>query len=101
MWKHKERLQFVIQLNPPLENWITAILNENGLRIEDFGYSQDFKKLKKQIKEDLDNKNDDKLNRLVNAVIKTDCKTITKVRSILLGVKEKNYRTDINELING
>ena len=67
MWKHKERLQFVIQLNPPLENWIIAIVNENGLRIEDFGYSQDFKKLKKQIKKDLDNDNDDKLNRLVNS----------------------------------
>lgn len=101
LWKHKDRLQFVIQLDPPLENWVITILNENGLRIEDFGYSRDFKKLKKQIKEDIDNENDDKLNKLVNAVIKTDCKTIKKIKLILLYLKEKNYQTDINELING
>lgn len=99
--KHKDRLQFVIQLNPPLEDWIITILNENGLRVEDFGYSLNFKRLKKQIKEDVDNENDDKLNKLVNAVIKTDCKTIRKLKSILLYLKEKNYLIDINELING
>ncbi len=69
LWKHKDRLQFVIQLDPPIEDWLITILNENGLRIEDFGYDRDFKKLKKQIKEDIDNESDDKLNRLVNAVI--------------------------------
>lgn len=101
LWKHKDRLQFVIQLDPPIEDWLITILNENGLRIEDFGYDRDFKKLKKQIKEDIDNESDDKLNRLVNAVIKTDCYTIKKIKSILIYLKEKNYQTDINELING
>lgn len=101
LWKHKDRLQFVIQLNPPLENWIILILNENGLRIEDFGYSNDFKKLKKQIKVDIDNENDDRLNKLVNAVIKTDCETIRTINSMLHYLKDKNYQTDINELING
>ena len=70
------------------------------MRIEDFGYSGDFKKLKKQIKEDIENENDGKLNKLVNAVIKTNCETIRKIKSILLYLKEKNYQTDINELIN-
>lgn len=101
LWKHKDRLQFVIQLNPPLEDWVITILNENGLRIEDFGYSTEFRRVKKQIKEDIDNENDDKLNKLVNAVIKTDCKTIKKLKSILLYLREKNYQADINELING
>lgn len=101
LWKHKDRLQFVIQLDPPIEDWLITILNENGLRIEDFGYDRDFKKLKKQIKEDIDNESDDKLNRLINAVIKTDCKTIKKIKSLLLYLKERNYQTDINELING
>lgn len=101
MWKHKDRLQFVIQLDPPIEDWLITILNENGLRIEDFGYDRDFKKLKKQIKEDIDNESDDKLNKLINAVIKTDCKTIKKIKSLLLYLKERNYQTDINELING
>ncbi len=100
LWKHNDRLQFIIQLNPPLENWIVSILDENGLKIEDFGYSRNFKKLKQQIKDDIDNEKDDKLNKLVSAVIKTDCATIKKIQSMLLYLKEKNYQTDINELIN-
>lgn len=100
LWKHKKRLQFVLQLNPPLENWIISILDESGIRVEDLGYPRDFKKLKKQIKDDIDKENDDKLNRLVGAIIKTDCMTIRKMRSILLYLKEKNYATDINELKN-
>ena len=101
LWKHKERMQFVIQLNPPLENWIVSILDENGSQIEkDFGYSRNFKKLKQQIKDDIDNENDEKLNKLVNAIIKTDCTTIKKIKSFLLYLKDKNYQTDINELIN-
>ncbi len=100
LWKHKDRLQFVIQLNPPLEDWIVTILEENGLRIEDFGYLKDFKKLKKQLKEDINNENDDKLRKLVSAVIKTECQAIRKIKSILFYLKDKNYQTDINELIN-
>ena len=76
------------------------ILNENELLVEDFGYSRDFKKLKRQIKDDIDNEVDEKLNRLVNAIIKTDCATIKKIKSFLLYLKEKNYSVDINELIN-
>lgn len=101
LWKHKTRKQYIIQLNPPLEKWVIEILDENGLRIEDFGYSRDYKRLKKQIKDDIDNEVDDKLNRLVKAIIKTECATIKKIRSILHYLKEKNYQADINALKNG
>ena len=100
LWKHQERQQFVIQLNPPLEKWVVEILDENGMAIEDFEYTRDFKKLKKQIKDDIDNENDEKLNKLVNAIIKTDCASVKKIRSFLLYLKEKNYQADLNELIN-
>lgn len=76
LWKHRDRLQFVIQLDPPLEQWVLEVLDENGLKIEYFGYSADFKKLKKQIKNDIDNEKDNKLNKLINAIVKTDCTTI-------------------------
>lgn len=99
--KHKNRKHFIIQLNPPLENWIIEVLQENGLRIEDFGYSKDYKKLKKQIKDDIENEGDERLNKLVNAIIKTDCASIKKLKSFLQYLKEKNYQVDINELING
>jgi len=101
LWKHQMCPQYIIQLNPPLEKWIIEILEENNLRIEDFGYSRDYKKLKKQIKDDIDDEADDKLNRLIKAIIKTDCATIKKIRSILHYLKEKNYQADINALKNG
>jgi hypothetical protein len=100
LWKHQERPQFVIQLNPPIEKWIIEILDENGLGIDDFGYARDYKKLKKQIKDDINSEADDKLGKLVNAIIKTDCTTMKKIKSILQYLKEKNYQADINELKN-
>lgn len=100
LWKHEKRNHFIIQLNPPLEKWIVEILNENNLKIEDFGYSENYKKLKRQIKADIDNESDEKLNKLLNAIVKTDCATIKKIRSFLIYLKEKNYNADINELRN-
>ncbi len=99
--KHNTRKHFIIQLAPPLEHWIIEVLEENVLKVEDFGYSRDYKKLKKQIKNDIDNEGDEKLNKLVNAIIKTDCASIKKIKSFLHYLKEKNYQVDINELING
>lgn len=100
LWKHNDRLQFVIQFNPPLENWIIEILDENGLAIEDFGYSRDFKRLKKQIKADIDSEGDEKLNSLISAILKIDCASIRKIKSVLTYLKDKNYQADTNELIN-
>jgi hypothetical protein len=100
LWKHGKRNHFIIQLNPPLEKWIVEILNENKLKIEDFGYSGNYKKLKRQIKADIDDESDEKLNRLLNAIIKTECPAIKKIKSFLIYLKEKNYNADINELKN-
>jgi len=99
--KHKSRKHFIIQLNPPLEQWVLEILQENGLKIEDFGYPREYKRLKRQIKDDIENENDEKLNRLVNAIIKTDCASVKKIKSFLHYLKDKNYEADINTLING
>ena len=56
--------------------------------------------MKKQIKDDIDNENDKKLNKLVSAIIKTDCASIKKIKSFLQYLKEKNYQAEINELKN-
>lgn len=101
LWKHESRNHFIIQLNPPLEKWVLEILIENNLKIEDFGYSPNYKKLKREIKADIDDESDEKLNKLLNAIIKTDCSTIKKIRAFLIYLKEKNYSVDINELKNG
>ncbi len=97
LWKHGKRNHFIIQLNPPLEKWVIEILNENNLKIEDFGYSGNYKKLKRQIKADIDDESDEKLNELLIAIIKTECPAIKKIKSFLSYLKEKNYNADINE----
>lgn len=98
LWKQENRNHFIIQLNPPLEKWVIEILDENKLEIEDFGYSRNYKELKQQIKNDIDKEGDEKLNKLINAIIKTDCAAIKKIKSVLIYLKEKNYDVDINEL---
>lgn len=99
--KHKSRQHFIIQLNPPLEKWVIEILDENDLQIEDFGFSRNFKILKRQIKNDIDKEDNENLNKLINTIIGTNCESIKKIRSFLLYLKDRNYQTDINELING
>jgi hypothetical protein len=41
------------------------------------------------------------LNKLINAIIKTDSPTIKKIKFFLLYLKEKNYNVDLKELQNG
>jgi hypothetical protein len=98
LMKHKQREHYVIQLNPPLEKWIISVLDSNGLKIEDFGYSREYKKLKRQIKYDITSERDDKLGKLTNAIIKTDCNPIKALKTILLYLKEKNIKSDVEEL---
>lgn len=100
LWKHSFKQQFIIQLNPPLEKWIIEVLDEAGLKIESFGYPRDFKLLKSKIKNDIDDETDEKLNKLVKAIINTNCETIKKMKAVLVYFKEKNYEADINELKN-
>jgi hypothetical protein len=100
LWKHKEKQHFIIQLNPPLEKWVTQILHSDNKTMEDFGYPKDFKKLKSALKEDIDDENDVKLNILLDAVLSSSNPVIKKLEKILLHLRDKTYEADINELKN-
>ena len=99
--KHKIQSHFVIQFNPPLEKWIVEILDDNGIAIESFNYVRNFKKLKQQIKDDIDNENDVRLNRLVKAIIKTNCSSILKMKFFLEYLTVNKSNADINILKHG
>jgi hypothetical protein len=100
LWKHKEKQHFVIQLCPPIEKWIVEILDADNKSVDEFGYSKDFKKLKHEIKEDIDDEGDERLNNLLNAIISSKSETIKKLEAILLYLRDKTYQADINELKN-
>lgn len=99
--KHKHKHHYIIQLNPPLEKWVIEVLDENQLRIEDFGYPRNYRKLKAKIKNDITSENDERLKRLINAIIKTDCESVRTLKRFLHYLKTQNIKADINELING
>jgi hypothetical protein len=98
LWKHRQRNHYIIQLYPPLEAWVIKLTGKANINIEDLGYSKDFKKLKKQIKQDIDNENDKKLNDLVNAILNTKDEAIVKLKTILLHFRDKNSSTNVEEL---
>jgi len=100
LWKHNVEKHFIFQLNPPIEKWTFRILQDAGLKLEDFGYSSNFKSMKKAIKEDLDDEDDKDVVKLADAIIATKCETITFFKASLQYLKEKNYAADINELKN-
>ncbi len=98
LWKHNEKQQFVIQLDPPIEKWIKAVLNDIGLHIQDFKYSSDEKKLKKEIKFDVDNENNSRLNNLVKILVESNSKSIKVLKQTLTYLIENNYKADISKL---
>ena len=54
--------------------------------------------MKKQIKDDIDNENDEKLNKLVSAIINSNVEVVVRLKSILLNLRDKNINTDVEEL---
>jgi hypothetical protein len=44
---------------------------------------------------------DEKLKKLTSAIIKTDCASVQVLKHFLQYLKDKNYKADIKELING
>ncbi len=98
LWKHKIKQQFVIQLSPPLEKWIKEVLNDMGLNISELDYSVDEKKLKKEIKFDIDNEDNSRLNKLVKTLVDSKTTSILCLKQTLVYLIENNYNADINKL---
>ncbi len=100
LWKHKERPHFVIQLNPALEKWVTEMLKSDNKNVEEFGYVNDWKKLKKALKDDIDEENNERLNLFVDAILSSSNPAIESLKKILLYLKDNTYKADINVLKN-
>ena len=100
LWKHKERQHFIIQLNPPLEKWVIEMLRSDNRSVEEFGYVNDWKILKRALKDDIDEENNERLNLFVDAILSSSNPVIENLRKILLYLRDRNYQADINELKN-
>ncbi len=100
LWKHKDRQHFIIQLNPPLEKWVIEVLKSDNRNVEEFGYVNDWKKLKRALKDDIDEESNERLNLFVDAILSSSNPVIENLKKILLYLRDKNYQADINELRN-
>jgi hypothetical protein len=98
LWEEKGKHHYIIQLNPPIEKWVLIISSDLSKRITDFGYTSEPKKLKRQIKDDIDDEEDKNLNDLVLFLANSNHPVINNLRTILLYLKEKNYKADSEEL---
>ena len=100
LWKHQQRPHFIVQLNPPLEKWVIEMLKSDNKSVEEFGYVNDWKKLKRALKDDIDEENNERLNLFVDAILSSSNPVIENLRKILLYLRDRNYQADINELKN-
>lgn len=97
--KHLTRPHYVIQLDPPLEEWILRIADEGNVDVLDYGLTTDINKLKKITKSELAEETAE-LQRLCRALINSNSQTITRLCNWLNYFKEKQHQSDIKELIN-
>jgi|GEM_PF-664332 len=98
LWKYPGKQHYIIQLNPPLEKWVLRILQESGINIEDLGYSSDLRKLKRQLKDDIDDEENEKLNIIIHKIVNSKHPVVEKLKTILLYLKEKTMLANIEEL---
>lgn len=99
LYKHQSKHHYMIQLDPPLEQWILRIAEEGGINVLDYGLSTDINKLKKITKSELAEETTE-LRSLCRALLNSASPTMTRLCNWLNYFKEKQYQSDINELIN-
>lgn len=100
LWKHTSNPHFIIQLYPPLENWIKLVLDEAKISIRGLGFSDDPRQLKKAIKFEIDSERNERLMILIGAIVKCKVERVEILRRVLNYLKIMNYQVDLNELKN-
>lgn len=98
VWKHEQKPHFLIQITPPLENWVLERLKELGRDIGEFGFPASPKALKERIKNDIDSEHNENLQKLVNAIIFAGNKVVEDLKRVLIFLKDNNYKTDFKNL---
>ena len=102
LWRHKklEVNHFIVQICPALEQWLIEICVKESIDLCDFDENV-LEGIKYHSKSSSRTDNP-KLKKLFSEVIKrNESLSVKKLRNWITLLKEKNYKVDINELING
>lgn len=100
LYKHEIQPQYFIEINPAMEFWILKVCEQENLDITEFDLPKDLKEVKKITKSQTSSTDKRFLNLFTKLKISNN-KSVLKLKSWIQMLKEKNYQTDINELING
>jgi hypothetical protein len=98
--QHDSKPHYVIQLDPPLEQWIINVAREADIDIKAFGLPDNIARLKKVTKSELASESK-QLKDLCRVLIASGSPTIRRLAGWLRALKKETYNVDINELING
>ena len=99
LFQKKDSPQYVIEMNPAIEVWILKICGEEQINMSDYGLPHDLRLLKMITKSQTTITD----KRFINLFLRfrtSNNETVLKLMNWIKLLKEKNYQTDINELIN-
>ncbi len=99
LYNYKKKNHFVIQLSPPLEEWLLMVTIEAKINIVEYGLPSDIEKLKKITKSELADESNE-LRDLCNALLSSQSETIKRFANWIRYFRDKKHQSDINELLN-
>lgn len=105
IFKVNNKPHYIIRIVPEIETWIVNVANSLKVNLADFGiYANDVMELAR-ITKSVEAKNDQRFRSLFKTIVKAaedqNFEPVLKLRTIANLILEKNYKLDINELING
>ena len=93
--KHKERPHYFVRISPAMDQFILDCAAEQGINLEDYGLPSELEAFTKVTK-DVNAKNDYRFKSLFGAL--EDSTEISKLRSVLNYLNDKQYKCDPTEL---
>lgn len=104
-YKDKQKHHYLIQMVPAIEIWIWNVTSELDIKISDFIIDGTTIRELKDVTKKVERKSDIRFKALFKEIIRQSIERnflpVLKLKRIIGLILEKNYQTDINELING
>lgn len=94
--KHKERPHYFVRISPAMDQFILDCAAEQGINLQDYGLPSELAEFTK-ITKDVKAKNDYRFKSLFGAL--ENSKEISKLRSVLKYLNDKQYNSDAAELL--
>ena len=101
LWRHSDKdiHHWIIQICPALEKWLLKICDTEDIDLSDFG--EDTLNAIKYYTKSASSMNDPRLRSLFDEISKcNENLSIRKLKGSIKLLKERNYKVDINQLIN-